>query len=252
MSADLLSASEADALRANEDKVSRGLATFVEVGTALAEIRDRRLYRATHGTFEDYCSGRWGMVASRARQLIGAAEVVAQIESVTNVTLANEGQARAIAPVLKAEGPERAAEVLRAASDGGALTARSIADAARPAKVTTTTRTTEATKVEQVVDMETGEVLNEDVTAEQWQAENAIHDFISSGSDVRRANLRARLSKWLLAVHEAHLFDPAEMADVYPERSEDVASAARELSEWAAQYASALRSQRLRVVKEAK
>jgi hypothetical protein len=28
-------------------------------GTALLEVRDRRLYRETHATFEDYCRERW-------------------------------------------------------------------------------------------------------------------------------------------------------------------------------------------------
>lgn len=70
-----------------EVTIERGLGTFVEVGNALLEIRDSRLYRDSHGTFEDYCRERWGMVASRARQLIAAAEVTSNLQSVTNVTL---------------------------------------------------------------------------------------------------------------------------------------------------------------------
>ena len=35
--------------------IERGLKTFVEVGAALLGIRDGRLYRETHATFEDYC-----------------------------------------------------------------------------------------------------------------------------------------------------------------------------------------------------
>lgn len=42
----------------------------------------------------------------------------------------------------------------------------------RPARVTQTTRTTEATKVEHAVDLETGEILGEEVTSEQWEREN--------------------------------------------------------------------------------
>jgi phage N-6-adenine-methyltransferase len=55
--------------------IERGLGTFVEVGEALLAIRDERLYRDTHGTFEDYCRERWGFNRQRASQLIGAAEV---------------------------------------------------------------------------------------------------------------------------------------------------------------------------------
>ncbi len=44
-----------------EAVIGRGLDTFVEVGLALGAIHERRLYRATHSTFEDYCRERWGM-----------------------------------------------------------------------------------------------------------------------------------------------------------------------------------------------
>lgn len=98
-----------------ETVIERGLQTFVEVGNALMEIRDGRLYRAEHDTFEDYCRDRWGMVASRARQLIGAAQVVSNL-SVTNVTPvlpANEAQARPLTGLP----PEYQIEVWEAAVD---------------------------------------------------------------------------------------------------------------------------------------
>lgn len=59
-----------------ESVVSEGLRTFVEVGAALAEIRDRRLYRAEYVTFEDYCQERWGMSRAHAYRTIAASEVV--------------------------------------------------------------------------------------------------------------------------------------------------------------------------------
>jgi hypothetical protein len=33
---------------------------FFEAGKALMELRDRRLYRSTHSTFEEYCKERFG------------------------------------------------------------------------------------------------------------------------------------------------------------------------------------------------
>lgn len=48
-------------------------------------------------TFEDYCRERWKMVASRARQLIGAAQIVGNLQSVTNVTPTHESQVRPLA-----------------------------------------------------------------------------------------------------------------------------------------------------------
>jgi hypothetical protein len=70
-----LTTSERHDLEALEDVVQRGLATFIEVGKALAEIRDRRLYRQTHGTFEEYCHDKWLLSRTRAYRLIDAAAV---------------------------------------------------------------------------------------------------------------------------------------------------------------------------------
>jgi hypothetical protein len=44
-----------------ERVIEQGLATFREVGTALAEIRDRRLFLDRgYSDFENYCKARWG------------------------------------------------------------------------------------------------------------------------------------------------------------------------------------------------
>ena len=42
-----------------ERKVERA---FFEAGKALVELRERRLYRPTHRTFEEYCRDRFGGV----------------------------------------------------------------------------------------------------------------------------------------------------------------------------------------------
>lgn len=49
------------------------------------EIRDKGLYRDVLGynTFEAYCNERWGFSASRARQLVAAAETFDDLKSVT-------------------------------------------------------------------------------------------------------------------------------------------------------------------------
>lgn len=56
-----------------ELKVER---TFHEAGTALRELRDRRLYRSTHQTFEEYCRDRFEMTRAAAYYLIDAATVM--------------------------------------------------------------------------------------------------------------------------------------------------------------------------------
>lgn len=46
-----------------------------EAGRALWEISEKRLYRATHGTFEDYCRERWEIGRAQAYSLMDFAKV---------------------------------------------------------------------------------------------------------------------------------------------------------------------------------
>ena len=56
-----------------EEVIERGLTTFVEVGNAIREIRDSKLYKESHGTFEDYCRERWGWSRVHAHRQMEAA-----------------------------------------------------------------------------------------------------------------------------------------------------------------------------------
>lgn len=90
-----------------ETVIERGLATFVEVGEALIEIRGSRLYRFDYGTFEDYCRERWGFAHTVANQYMDAAKVVGVLTSANAEVLpTNEAQARGLAAVLRRDGPE--------------------------------------------------------------------------------------------------------------------------------------------------
>ena len=68
-----------------ETIIETGLKTFVDVGNALAEIRDRKLYRDGYKTFEDYCRDRWEFSKQRAYQLMNAAGVIGVLEKSTIV-----------------------------------------------------------------------------------------------------------------------------------------------------------------------
>lgn len=106
--------------------IARGLRSFVEVGTALVEIRRERLYRESHGTFEDYCRERWGFSRVRAHQLIEGAETTQALTIVNSPLPANEGQARELTGLE----PEQAAEVMQTAAQApGAMTAAKIREA---------------------------------------------------------------------------------------------------------------------------
>ena len=87
-----------------ERKVERA---FYEAGRALRELRDKRLYRSTHKTFENYCQERFGFGRSRSHRLIDAANIV---ESLTdNSILLSNGQQilptneRQVRPLTKLE-----------------------------------------------------------------------------------------------------------------------------------------------------
>ncbi len=59
-----------------EATIAHGFQSFIEVGNALQEMRDRKLYRNTHGTFEEYLQGQWGLNRRRGYELMAAADVV--------------------------------------------------------------------------------------------------------------------------------------------------------------------------------
>lgn len=83
-----------------EAVIERGQETFIEVGSALTEIRDTRLYLETHATFEAYCQERWGWSRRHANRTIQAAEVA---EILGPMGPANERQARELVPLLHDE-----------------------------------------------------------------------------------------------------------------------------------------------------
>jgi hypothetical protein len=58
-----------------EEVVSTGWNSFVQVGLALGQIREKRLYRETYPSFESYCRVRWQYGRDYVDRLISAAQV---------------------------------------------------------------------------------------------------------------------------------------------------------------------------------
>jgi hypothetical protein len=85
-----------------EQRIERGLKSFIDVGEALATIHNGYLYRATHATFEEYCRERWNLSRPRAYELMVAADVVSGMPD-TEVEVSNARQASALAKVPEAE-----------------------------------------------------------------------------------------------------------------------------------------------------
>jgi hypothetical protein len=79
-----------------EAAIGNGIRAFIAAGAALREIRDRRLYRAAFGTFEEYCQNRWGIGRAHAYRMIEAAMVAENVSPIGDIP-ANIEQTRALA-----------------------------------------------------------------------------------------------------------------------------------------------------------
>jgi hypothetical protein len=91
-----------------------------EAGKALTELRDRRLYRSTHKTFEDYCRERFGYSRRQPYLLMDAAVVfdnlLEKCDPLDQVLPTNERQVR---PMTKLEPQEQQEVWLRAVEVAG-------------------------------------------------------------------------------------------------------------------------------------
>ncbi|MDG4475406.1 hypothetical protein [Thiovibrio frasassiensis] len=103
-----------------ERRIISEFGAFHRVGTALAEINERQLYRETHRTFESYCKNLWDMARGTAYRYIAAAEVfenVSKLETNTDETMTllpiNEAQVR---PLTRLK-PEQQVAVWRSVVD---------------------------------------------------------------------------------------------------------------------------------------
>ncbi len=245
--------SGAEHLAECEEVIRRGLATFVEVGTALATIRDERLYLIHHDTFEDYCREVWGFSRSRAHRMIEAAEVM-DVLPMGNIPITSERQAREVAAIIKSNGPERAAEVLAEVAADGPVTANAIREAARPVEV-----------VEVVtVDAGTGEIIDArdrlddacdllDAAMDAAEAAPTVEEYVSADADYRAAVLRKELGQWINRFRPPAALPPAEAADLIGSDELKVAllrSARASFDAWCDEFEQSLKpSARLRVVK---
>lgn len=94
---DAITPDERQELARLEATIADGIETFWQVGEALLAIRERKLYRHEHQSFGDYCKARWGMSASRARQLSTGWQVWAGLSDANLPQLpTNEAQTRAL------------------------------------------------------------------------------------------------------------------------------------------------------------
>ncbi|MCW6052696.1 hypothetical protein K4039_22120 [Lyngbya sp. CCAP 1446/10] len=94
---DQLDVAERARLQELESIVENGLQIFYEVGKALDEIRELKLYRETHKSFEGYCRERWAIARRTADQFIGAARVIENLSAIALKIPTKENQVRPLA-----------------------------------------------------------------------------------------------------------------------------------------------------------
>lgn len=99
----VLTRAEEIALADCEQRIERGLSTFFETGQSLAAIRENRLYKGTHATFESYLAERWNITGGRARQLMIAAGTVTTVTVEGLPAPTTERQARELSRVPEAD-----------------------------------------------------------------------------------------------------------------------------------------------------
>jgi hypothetical protein len=102
---------------------------FWAAGNALQTIRDARLYRTTHATFEDYVEQRLQMGRSYAYRLIQAWPLAEALSPIGDTAL-NEAQVRAVLLIADQHGQEAAVTVYGAVAsvEGVEFTATVLAD----------------------------------------------------------------------------------------------------------------------------
>lgn len=103
LSAETLGRDEIAMLRACEFELESGLSTFIRVGSALAAIRDSRLYRNTHSSFESYCADRWNLKRQRAYELIDAAAIAGNLSEISDIGAVRESHLAPLASLTPAE-----------------------------------------------------------------------------------------------------------------------------------------------------
>ncbi len=133
-----LSPHEREALARFESVLQNHFETFKDAGHALIAIRDGRLYRQEHATFEDYCRMRWEMSKTQANRLIAAAKIVDNITSVKEskdiVEHLTESAVRPLAALNPAQQRKVIAAVVKkapASIDGRGVTAKLVQSIAR-------------------------------------------------------------------------------------------------------------------------
>ena len=139
-----------------EQIIRKGFGTFLEVGAALARIRDEKLFLGKCESFDQYWKKELGISRTYAYNLIGSAEVNLQLSSIEDISIKplNEAQLRELIPLKEERRVDAWKRAVELAGDKP-ITAKIVRKAAlkfRPRK----SGKTRVKKAEGKIDLETG------------------------------------------------------------------------------------------------
>ena len=99
-----------------ERLISRGIRSFLEVGRALAVIKERRLYRATHPSFSAYLRDRWGFNRAHGYRLLNSVQLLDELRPIAERRgLPLPDNERQLRLLRKVKDPDRCCDVLEKA-----------------------------------------------------------------------------------------------------------------------------------------
>lgn len=185
---EILTADESGALAVCEQRIAAGIEAFRDVVFALKEVRDRRLYRQAHATFEDYCQSRWGFTRQRGYQLIDAAEAIASLPTECQPLVDTERSARELARVE----PEHREEVVLKANKSGAVTSKAIKEAAAEVEVDIEPSPSPVISAPDVPEDQRSRAFR--VTRRMQEIETEVKDFLTGLNPQRRDLIQAALT----------------------------------------------------------
>lgn len=214
-----------------EARIERALDTSIqEAWPALVVIRDQRLYRTTHATFEEYCRDRWRISRAHAYRMIEAARVVENLSPMGDIPT-SERQVRPLAALTPEQQRVAWVEAVATAPNGkptGAHVERTITamfprqvilQAAREIRVEDLAKQRTERTERRLADLEARAAVGSD--SELWRIVEG--DCVTVLRDFHRASQRARLivadPPYNQGMKYGKHFDDAVSAEVYLDRS---------------------------------
>lgn len=216
---EILTTTEQTELAENESVIERGLKTFHEVGNALIAIRDKRLYRQTFKTFEDYCQQKWGLGERRAYQFIDAAKVLENLKSEPMVQLpASERQARPLTQ-LEPEAQRVVWDIVQKTAPNGKVTADHVKSVTSVFKEVATTKAIDDGSGVQVA---VSDVFKAAVTEETYERMKRQEAYIAQKLDRKKekkeekATAKASIPANLPIADERFTLHMGDLVDIMP------------------------------------